>query len=61
MVPIGLGRPELRFYVFSQETGEMRLLWSQVFSDGREVGELAEAKKAEFVARGWIVEQPIAE
>jgi hypothetical protein len=45
MVPIGLGRPELRFYVSSRETGEHMLLWSQVFTDGREVGELAEAKK----------------
>jgi hypothetical protein len=53
MVPIGLGRPELRFYVSSRETGELMLLWSQVFTDGRQVGEFAEAKEKEFVAMGW--------
>jgi hypothetical protein len=53
LVPIGLGRPALRFYVSSRETGEMMLLWSQVFEDGRQVGELAEAKKKEFEAKGW--------
>ena len=59
MVPIGLGRPELRFYVSSRETGEMMLLWSQVFEDGRQVGELAEAEKREFEAMGWVdIEEP---
>jgi hypothetical protein len=53
MVPIGLGRPELRLYVSSRETGEMMFLWSQVFEDGRQVCELAEAKKKEFEAKGW--------
>jgi len=53
MVPIGLGRRELRFYVSSRETGELELLWSQVLVDGREVGELSEAKKKEFEAKGW--------
>ncbi len=54
MVPIGLGRPELRFYVSSRETGEMMLLWSHVFEDERQVGELAEAKKKEYEAKGWM-------
>ena len=54
MVPIGLGRPELVFYVSSRETGELMLLWSQVFEDGRQLGELAEAKKREFEAMGWV-------
>ena len=43
----------VRFYVSSRETGEMMLLSSQVFTDGREVGELAEAKKKEFEAKDW--------
>lgn len=45
--PLG---PELRFYV----NGE--LLWSQVYRDGRgvELGEMAERKRLEFEARGWI-------
>ena len=47
MVPIGLGRPELPFYVSSRETGEM-MLWSQVVTDGREAGELADVKKKDF-------------
>jgi len=59
IVPIGLGRPELIFYVSSGETGELMLLWSQVFEDGRQLGELAEAKKREFEAMGWVdVEEP---
>ncbi len=59
MVPIGLGRPELTFYVSSRETGEMTLLWSQVFEDARQLSELADAKKREFEAMGWVdVEEP---
>jgi len=58
MVPIGLGRPELTFYVSSRETGEMMLLWSQVFEDERQVGELAEAKKKEFEAKNWREDGP---
>ena len=54
MVPIGDGRPELRFYVSSRETGELELLWSQVFTDGRQVGDLAAEKKKEFEAKGWV-------
>jgi hypothetical protein len=53
MVPIGLGRPELRILCSSRETGEMMLLWSQVFEDGRQLGELAEAKRKEFEAKRW--------
>ena len=60
MVPIGLGRPELTFYVSSRETGEMMLLWSQVFEDERQVGELAETKKKEFEAKGWREDGPAA-
>ena len=58
MVPIDLGRPELRFYVSSHETGEMMLLWSQVFEDERQVAELAEAKRKEFEAKGWRDDRP---
>jgi len=60
MVPIGLGRPELTFYLSSRETGEMMLLWSQVFEDERQVAELAEAKKTEFEAKGWMEDGPAA-
>ena len=31
----------------------MMLLWSQVFEDERQVGELAEGKKKEYEAKGW--------
>ncbi len=58
MIPIGLGRPELRFYVSSRETGEMMLLWSQVFENERQVGELAEVKKKEYEAKGWWEDGP---
>lgn len=44
MTPGGI---ELRFYVHEE------LIWSQLFQDGRELGELAEQKKAEFQAMGW--------
>lgn len=54
MVPIGDGRPELRIYVTRLETGELDLLWSQVLDGGRQVGELAEAKRRDFEAKGWI-------
>ena len=32
----------------------MMLFWSQVFEDGRQVGELVDAKKKEFEAKGWV-------
>ena len=54
VVPIGDGKPELRFYVTRRETGELDLLWSRVFDDGRQVGEESEAKKREFEAMGWV-------
>ena len=59
IVPIGLGRPELIFHVSSRETGELMLRCSQVFEDGRQLGELAKAKKREFEAMGWVdVDEP---
>ena len=36
----------------------MMLLWSQVFEDQRQVGELAEAKKKEYEAKGWREDGP---
>ena len=60
MVPFGLGQPELTFYFSSRETGEMMLLWSQVFEDERQVAELAEAKKTDFEAKGWMEDGPAA-
>ena len=60
IVPIGLGRPELDILCFEPRDGRtLMLLWSQVFEDGRQLGELAEAKKREFEAMGWVdVDEP---
>lgn len=52
MVPLLL-KPELRFYV--SRDGEMHLLWSQVMEDGRAVSDLAEQKRSEFEAMGWVL------
>lgn len=35
--------------------GEPDPVWSQVLNDGPEVGAFADQKRAEFEARGWIV------
>ena len=53
MVPY-VGRPELRFYV--SDSSGLDLVWSQVMTDGREVGELAEQKRREFEAKGWSLD-----
>ena len=45
------GGPELRFYVTIAD-GTFDLLWSQIL-EGREVGRLADEKRAEFEAKGW--------
>ena len=52
MVPIGLGRPELTFYVSSRETGEMTLLWSQVFEDARQSANSPRRRSASLKQRG---------
>jgi len=59
MTPPG---PELRIYASSPATGRLMLLWSQVPSDGREVGELAETHRALYLAKGYLeaVEQTAA-
>ena len=46
MVPLG---PELRIYYNGA------FLRSEVVRDGRNVGDVAEAAKAEWLARGWVV------
>ena len=45
------GGPELRFYVTIAD-GTFDLLWSQIL-EGREVGRLADEKRAEFESKGW--------
>jgi hypothetical protein len=47
MVPAG---PELRIYYCG------KFHRSEVVRDGRNVGEVAEEAKAEWLARGWVVE-----
>jgi hypothetical protein len=37
----------------SRENGELHLLWSQVFSNGGALGEVADMKLREFRTRGW--------
>jgi hypothetical protein len=51
------GRPELRFYV-SGSSGALDLVWSQVMTNGLELGALADQKRAEFEAKGWALEAP---
>ena len=43
-------------FMFRASDGRNELLWSQVFEDARQVAELAEAKKREFEAKGWVDE-----
>ena len=57
VVPIGDGKPELRFYVFFHVARRERLdlaVVPECSTDGRQVGEESEAKKREFEAMGWM-------
>lgn len=50
----GSGQPELCIYTATHERATLDLMWSQVMKDHRAARAMAEEKKKEFEAEGFV-------
>jgi hypothetical protein len=50
---VRFAKPQDPRILISRSDGTLDILWSQVFTDGRDINELAQQTQREYEVRGW--------